>query len=175
MKLVFAKCTFVSLVLLVICLFYGLECVDGYARDFTYLISNGRLLYILPIVCAGIEFIVVRTVCCRQFLSPYGSTERVKLSSQITILALAFALPFVPLASVCLLKAALLDSIDLPSRSLSAEQLPWLTTASERKLGFKVVCYWRPQMLHVVFRSADDRTKAVRETMTAELSNQNGK
>lgn len=156
----------------VICLFYGLECVDGYTRDFRYFASYGWLLYILPIACAGIQFVVVRAVCCRWFFGPQAPTKKVTMNSQVTSLLLAFGLTFVPLASVMLLNAALLDSVDLPSRSLSVEQLPWLTTAAERKLGFKVVCYWRPQTVHVVFRSADDRTKVVRETIDAVLSSQ---
>jgi len=172
-KFIFTKCTFVSLALSVICLFYGLECVDGYARDFTYFISYGRFLYILPIACAGVQFIVVRAICCRWFFGPHAPAKQMTVISRVSILLFAFALTFVPLATVMVLNAALLDSVDLPSRNVSAEQLPRLTTAAEGKLGFKVVCYWRPQMLHIVFRSADDRTKFVRETVNAELSNEN--
>jgi hypothetical protein len=159
------------------CLF-GLVCLASQEGDLVALCEYGRVIFIIPIALAGVEFGLVLALINR------GNAERAAPGHAVprwraSILLLAcLVVPLIPLVIAALFNSHLLESVDVPIEGLSNSQVLAIQQLERRAVEqladqpwpFATSWHGGGNGLRIVFRKHAGRAQIVRDTVRDALS-----
>lgn len=153
-------CIISCIITAIICI-HSINVVVIYGADILDMCSLGRLLFVVPAIVFGGEFVAFLYVIKAVRTQRKG---KVVIVQTVAILALALA----PTIVVSVTNSLALDAVEISTQNLSSAQIQRIQDLAITKDAFpyKVSFHWQTGKVRAVFKRGDGRFQMVHDTIT---------